>query len=59
MTTILRLGKQQRRQAYIFLLMTAWCFMAGTAAAQTRYYGDTDGTGTDGYGQRLDRRYQA
>ncbi len=39
MTTILRLGKQQRRQAYIFaLLMTAWCFMAGTAAAQTRYY---------------------
>ena len=39
MTTILRLGKQQRRKAYIFaLLMTAWCFMAGTAAAQTRYY---------------------
>lgn len=39
MTTILRLGKQQRRQAYIFaLLMTAWCFMAGTAVAQTRYY---------------------
>lgn len=39
LTTILRLGKQQRRQAYIFaLLMTAWCFMAGTAAAQTRYY---------------------
>lgn len=39
MTTILRLGKQQRRQAYIFaLIMTAWCFMAGTAAAQTRYY---------------------
>lgn len=41
MTTILRLGKQQRRQVYVLaLLMAAWCFMAGTAAAQTqtRYY---------------------
>lgn len=39
MTTILRLGKQQRRQVYVLaLLMTVWCFMVGTAAAQTRYY---------------------
>lgn len=39
MTTILRLGKQQRRQVYVLaLLMAAWCFMAGMAAAQTRYY---------------------
>lgn len=49
MTMISRFGKQQKRQAYVLaFLMAAWCFVAGTAAAQTRFYVTPTGTAPTG-----------